>query len=139
MKYRYDPEDHRGDHAKAFDAHGFLLSLQWAATRAALSQMPEVKELIRHATLAASNHNTQPWRFRIGEGRVEILPDFSRRTPVVDPDDHHLFASLGCAAENLAIAAEARCRAGELRFDPADDGSVMFAFGTGPIAGSALK
>jgi hypothetical protein len=27
-----------------------------------------------------------------------ILPDLSRRCPAVDPDDHHLFVSLGCAA-----------------------------------------
>src|SRR5690606_28452554 len=29
------------------------------------------------------------------------------RCPAVDPDDHHLFASLGCAAENLVHAAAA--------------------------------
>ena len=109
-----------------------------AATRAALSERPEMQDFIRYATLAANGHNTQPWRFRIGEGRIEILPDFSRRTPVVDPDDHHLFVSLGCAAENLALAAGARGRPGELSFNPANDGSVVFAFGGGPTAGSAL-
>jgi len=79
-----------------------------AATRAALSERPEIKDFVRYATLAASGHNTQPWRFRIGAGRIDILPDFSRRTPVVDPDDHHVFVSLGCAAENLTLAAAAR-------------------------------
>ena len=69
-----------------------------AAARVALSNTPEVSEFIRYATLAASGHNTQPWRFRIVDSSIEVLPDFSRRTPVVDPDDHHLFASLGCAA-----------------------------------------
>ena len=83
-----------------------------AAMRAVLSEHPEIKDLIRYATLAASGHNTQPWRFRIGAGRIDILPDFSRRTPVVDPDDHHIFVSLGCAAENLALAAAARGRPG---------------------------
>ena len=34
-----------------------------------------------------------------------IVPDLSRRCPAVDPDNHHLFVSLGCAAENLAHAA----------------------------------
>jgi hypothetical protein len=109
-----------------------------AATRAALSERPEMRDFIRYATLAANGHNSQPWRFRIGEGRIEILPDFSRRTPVVDPDDHHLFANLGCAAENLALAAGARGRPGQLSFNPANDGSVLFAFGGGPTAGSAL-
>lgn len=102
------------------------------ATRAALSERPAINELVRFATLAANGHNTQPWRFRLRTDRIDILPDPKRRTPVVDPDDHHLFASLGCAAENLATAAAARGRRGDLRFDPAGEGSVTFAFGSGP-------
>ncbi len=63
-----------------------------------------LRELVRYATLAPSSHNTQCWKFRLGERRVSILPDHGRRCPVVDPDDHHLFVSLGCAAENLVHA-----------------------------------
>jgi hypothetical protein len=63
--------------------------------------------LVQYATLAASSHNTQPWKFRLEPGRLSILPDLSRRCPEVDPDDHHLYASLGCAAENLLLAAQA--------------------------------
>jgi hypothetical protein len=80
------------------------------------------RELIRYATLAASSHNTQPWKFRIREGSITILPDFARRCPVVDPDDGHLFKSLGCAAENLVHAAAAQGFSAEVRFDPAEDG-----------------
>ena len=79
-----------------------------ANRRKALPADPDMRDLVRFATLAANSHNTQPWKFRIAENTVDILPDFSRRTPVVDPDDHHLFVSLGCGAENLAIAANAR-------------------------------
>ena len=99
-----------------------------SASRAALRRTPEIREFVRFATLASSGHNTQPWRFRIGAYRVDVLPDFSRRTPVVDPDDHHLFVSLGCAAENLALASGARGRPGGLRFDPSSGGSVVFEF-----------
>ena len=109
-----------------------------ATTRAALSQDPAILEFVRYATLAASGHNTQPWRFRVGDKHIEILPDFSRRTPVVDPDDHHLFASLGCAVENLSLAAGARGRPGDLSFSDADSGSVMFTFGAGPREDPAL-
>ncbi|MFM9887270.1 MAG: Tat pathway signal protein, partial [Burkholderiales bacterium] len=63
----------------------------------------EYMDLVRYATLAASSHNTQPWTFKIEPGRIAILPDLSRRCPAVDPDDHHLYASLGCAAENLLL------------------------------------
>jgi nitroreductase len=106
-----------------------------AATRAALSARPEIRDFIRYATLAANGHNTQPWRFRVGEGQIKILPDLSRRTPVVDPDDHHLFASLGCAAENLALAVS---RA-EIAFEPANDGSVVVRLGGETGARSALS
>ena len=64
--------------------------------------------LVAEATMAASSHNTQPWRFEIGADRIRILPDFARRCSVVDPDDHHLYASLGCAAENMVQAAATR-------------------------------
>jgi nitroreductase len=104
------------------------------STRAALSESPEMRDFIRYATLAPNGHNTQPWRFRIGDGRIEILPDFARRTPVVDPDDHHLFVSLGCAAENLSLAARARGRSGEIEFAPANEGSVNVSLAGAPAA-----
>ncbi len=43
---------------------------------------------------------------------------------MVDPDDHHLFVSLGCAAENFAIAAGAHGRQGEISFDLSGDGVI---------------
>jgi hypothetical protein len=64
-----------------------------------------LKEIVRYATLAPSGHNTQCWRFRIEKRAIATLPDLSRRTPIVDPDDHHLNVSLGCAAESLVLAA----------------------------------
>jgi nitroreductase len=75
------------------------------------------RELVRYATLAASSHNTQPWTFRVQPGRIVIQPDLRRRCPAVDPDDHHLYASLGCAAENLLLAAEAAGLRGHLEYD----------------------
>jgi len=81
----------------------------------------DTRELVRLATLAASSHNTQPWKFRMREHSVTVLPDFARRCPVVDPDDSHLFKSLGCAAENVVHAAAAQGHAAEVSFDPAED------------------
>ena len=104
-----------------------------STTRTALPQHPEIRDLIRYATLAASGHNTQPWRFRVGEGQIAVLPDLARRTPIVDPDDHHLFASLGCASENLALASGARGHPGTITFDPANGGAVVFLYGPGQL------
>jgi len=78
-----------------------------------------MEELVRYATLAPSSHNTQCWKFALDGQSVTRLPDLSRRCPAVDPDDHHLFVSLGCAAENLIQAALALGLRGEADFDAA--------------------
>lgn len=90
--------------------HGPLTGLQGAALGT---------ELVRYATLAPSSHNTQCWKFALQPDAVTILPDFARRCPAVDPDDHHLFVSLGCAAENLAQAALAHGLHAQAAFDDA--------------------
>lgn len=64
------------------------------------------EKLIHYAALAPSGHNTQPWKFSVHGNHIRIHPDFSRSLPVVDPDNHALFISLGCALENLIIAAQ---------------------------------
>ncbi len=80
----------------------------------------DYRELIRLGSLAASSHNTQPWKFTAGGGSIRILPDFSRRCPVVDPHDAHLFKSLGCAAENVVHAAAAQGLRADVEFDDND-------------------
>lgn len=80
-----------------------------AAARAPLDLTatgPErLAELVRMATLAPNSHNTQGWTFTPLPDGVRVTVDPRRRTPVVDPDDHHLFVSLGAAVETLIIAA----------------------------------
>ena len=83
---------------------------------AALSQ-----ELVRYATLAPSSHNTQCWKFALESNAISILPDPLRRCPAVDPDEHHLFVSLGCATENLVQAALAHGLKAQAGFDASRD------------------
>ena len=109
-----------------------------APLRVALPANPASRDLIRFATLAANSHNTQAWQFRAGGGRIDILPDLSRRTPAVDPDAHHLFASLGCAVENLSIAAAARGVPGDVAFNAGNGGAVRFDYAAGAIRDAAL-
>lgn len=79
------------------------------------------RELVRYATLAPSSHNTQCWKFRVEPQTITVLPDLLRRCPVVDPDDHHLFVSLGCATENLVQAALAHGRLADASYDATQD------------------
>ncbi|MCC8036076.1 MAG: nitroreductase family protein [Rikenellaceae bacterium] len=64
--------------------------------------------MIEHAVKAPSGHNTQPWLFIVNEDYIQILPDYDKSLPIVDPNNRELFISLGCAAENLCIAASQR-------------------------------
>ena len=84
--------------------------------------MPEqMQELVRYATLAANGHNTQPWKFALHDSSIEIHPDASRRLPVVDPHDRELWISLGCALENLLVAARATGYAAQVTYPDAAD------------------
>ena len=106
--------------------------------RAPIGGPPEAKELVRYAALAANSHNTQPWRFAATDRSIQLFPDEARRTPVVDPDDHHLFVSLGCAAENLSIAGRATGRPGELLIEPGDGSAIRYDFTVGEAASDPL-
>ena len=113
-----------------------------AQLRSRLAAEAGLPDLIRLATLAPSGHNTQPWRFKVSDTGIWILPDFSRRTRIVDPDDHHLFVSLGCAAENLLIAAAASGRPGSLAFSEGMSGRagdvIRVELRRGPTMADAL-
>ena len=102
-----------------------------AKLRQIVSDNPSLTDFVRMATLAANGHNTQPWKFKLRPNGVDILPDFDRRTPVVDPDDHHLFVSLGCAAENFLTACKAAGQPGEAQFDERELGRIRINLGSG--------
>ena len=106
--------------------------------RQLLGSNPALQDLVRMATLAANGHNTQPWRFRLAERNVTILPDLTRRTPVVDPDDHHLCVSLGCVAENLVIAAAAHGHAAEVAIEAGSAPRIDIALSPSPEERGAL-
>jgi len=63
------------------------------------------EEIVKYASLAPSGHNSQPWKFEIKDSVIIILPDYSRRLPAVDPEDREMFISIGCALENMVVAA----------------------------------
>ena len=63
--------------------------------------------LVAAAILAASPHNTQPWIFRVGADRIELLADTHRNFGPFDPFLREMHIGLGCALENLALAASA--------------------------------
>ncbi len=66
----------------------------------------QLEFLLAYAVLAPSNHNSQPWLFRINSTDVEIHADRHRAIRVIDPHDRELTISCGAALFNLRVAAE---------------------------------
>ena len=75
------------------------------AVQEAKRLLPLEYELVRLACRAANSHNAQAWLFHAEPGRIAIRADLSRRCSQVDPHDHHLWVSIGCATENIVQAA----------------------------------
>ena len=91
----------------------------------------DLEYLVHYAVLAANSHNTQPWLFSGSGKTVSIQPDWTRTTRAADPDYHHLFVSLGCAAENLTLAATAAGCSAEVSALPRGDDSVRVDIAAG--------
>lgn len=77
---------------------------------------------VRAAILAANAHNSQPWIFAIHPDRIDVFADRTRNLGAMDPLRREMYMSLGCALENLTLAARAAGYAASVDFlpDPAD-------------------
>jgi len=63
--------------------------------------------LVRAAILAASPHNTQPWLFKLTNSSIELYIDTKRNVGALDPFLREEHIGMGCALENLMLAAAA--------------------------------
>ena len=107
-----------------------LCSSRVCRSRITVITIPRIKDMlnqdvflkiVRYAVKAPSGHNTQPWTFALDNNTLIIRPDFSRSLPVVDPDHHALYISLGCAVENAVLAAACYGYRTEVGYQPQQD------------------
>jgi hypothetical protein len=49
-------------------------------------------------------HNTQPWRWLVGDHSVHLMADRARGVPATDPDGRDLLLSCGAALHHLRVA-----------------------------------
>lgn len=87
----------------------------------------QLRFLLRYAILAPSVKNTQPWNFAVDGRTVRIYADRVRTLTVTDPDCRELYISVGCALENLLVAAEHFGMAHEVRYTPEGDDAELAA------------
>jgi len=79
------------------------------------------------AILAANPHNSQAWTFRVADSGIDVSADRSRYTGILDTHGRELHVGLGCAIENLMIAARARGLAPTVTLLPSGPGSDLVA------------
>ena len=63
-----------------------------------------VRSAVELAARAPSVHNSQPWRWRIGDRTVHLYADLRRWLPVTDADGRDLLLSLGAVLHHLRVA-----------------------------------
>jgi hypothetical protein len=83
--------------------------------------------LVPAAILASNAHNIQPWLFRVEDSRVDLFVDRERNDGAADPLRREQYMSLGCALENIILAAEARGYAHQLTLMPQGPDSTYVA------------
>ncbi|KXK59873.1 nitroreductase [Micromonospora rosaria] len=64
----------------------------------------QLRAAARDAVRAPSMHNTQPWRFRLHDGGIELSVDPRRRLPATDPSGWGARLGCGAALFNLRLS-----------------------------------
>ncbi len=63
---------------------------------------------VRAGISAPSLHNSQPWRFRIHDGGIDVFTDRRRQLDLIDPVGRELLLSVGAAVFNSPDCARRR-------------------------------
>jgi hypothetical protein len=79
------------------------------------------------ALLAASPHNTQPWAFAVAPDRIEVFTVPSRNLGAMDGLRREMHIGLGCAIENLVVAARGVGRTAAVESFPDPDDATLVA------------
>jgi hypothetical protein len=83
--------------------------------------------LVSAAILAASPHNTQPWLFKVSASAIELHIDTSRNVGALDPYLREEHIGIGCALENLMLAAPANAYTAVAQLAPGKLGPIPAA------------
>lgn len=102
-------------------------TIQEAAVPVDRPSRAELDVLLAAATSAPSLHNSQPWRFAVDDGHIDLHADPGRQLRQVDPDGRGLHVSCGAALLNLRVAAEHLGHAAHVRLLPEPGAPTLLA------------
>jgi nitroreductase len=63
-----------------------------------------IRTALSLATRAPSVHNSQPWKWRVGDRSIHLYADANRRLPRTDPDGRDLLISCGASLHHATVA-----------------------------------
>lgn len=76
------------------------------------------ERIVAAGILASNPHNSQPWLFRISDSAIDLFAVPERQIGVIDPFRREMYIGLGCAIENMRLAAEAEGFKADIRLMP---------------------
>src|SRR5512138_3471222 len=76
------------------------------------------ERIVAAGILASNPHNSQPWIFRITESTIDLFADRERQIGTIDPFLREMYIGLGCAVENMLLAAGAEGFSAALQLMP---------------------
>lgn len=88
--------------------------------------VPE-RVIARAALLASSPHNTQPWALLVEPSRIELRARLDRNLGAMDGLRREMYIGLGCAIENMVIAAGRVGRSATVELLPVRGDEVLVA------------
>ncbi len=76
------------------------------------------ERIVAAGILASNPHNSQPWIFRISDATIDLFADRQRQIGAIDPFLREMYIGLGCAVENMLLAASAEGFSAALQLMP---------------------
>jgi hypothetical protein len=92
-------------------------------------QPDEVAVILGAAGRAPSVHNTQPWRFAVRCGAMDLLADRRRILRLADPDSRELVISCGAALYEMRLGMRKLGYVPDVELVPAPGDSALLAQG----------
>jgi hypothetical protein len=94
-----------------------------------------LRDAVARALRAPSEHNTQPWRWVLGEDHLDLHVDRSRRLHFTDELGHGALLACGCALHHLRVVLASEGWASAVRHQPETDGRPLARVRIRPLDG----